>query len=364
MIQESHATLTFSLFDWLEVSGAPLADQLEERLQLLELADQWGFYAYHLAQHEGTPLSLDGSPSVVLASAIQRTERLRLVPTTYCLPWHNPLQLYHEICLLDHYSRGRLEVGVGRGASPIEGAYHGVTSVEQGRERAQEVLDILLSAFRADALTYQGQYFTYDGVELYDKPYQRPYPPLWYPSSNFDTVPYLARHGLHTSHNFAPNAVAKRHFDRYRELYAAHRPDGINVHAGPPRLGNTRHVYVAQTDAQALEEAGPAFALWAQHVSYLSGKFGNRPRDSLTLESRLANGTALVGSPDTVRRQIATMVEETGINYFLGVFSFGNLPFECMASSLRLFAFEVMPAFGGDPERRGVPATPMTGGAS
>src|SRR5579871_300355 len=91
-------SLEFGIFDWLEYQPhTALAETFEDRLRMLELADELGFYAYHLAQHEGTPLSLSGSPSVVIASAIQRTHRLRLVPTTYCLPWHNPLQLYHEI---------------------------------------------------------------------------------------------------------------------------------------------------------------------------------------------------------------------------------------------------------------------------
>lgn len=111
------------------------------------------------------------------------------MPTTYCLPWHNPLQLYHEICMLDQYSRGRLEVGIGRGASPIEGKYFGICDAEQARDKYREVLDILLCAFMHDELTYSGKYFNYSGVELYNKPFQKPHPPLWYPSSNYDSVP-------------------------------------------------------------------------------------------------------------------------------------------------------------------------------
>jgi alkanesulfonate monooxygenase SsuD/methylene tetrahydromethanopterin reductase-like flavin-dependent oxidoreductase (luciferase family) len=83
--------------------------------------------------------------------------------------------------------------------------------------------------------------------------------------------------------------------------------------------------------------------VWSGHISYLSGRFSNRPRDSLTLEARMANGTALVGSPDTVRRAVQEMVAETGINYFLGVFNFGNLSGERVERSMRLFATEVAP---------------------
>lgn len=341
----------FSLFDWLEHDGRPLGETLEDRLRMLEHAEALGFHAYHLAQHEGTPLSLNGAPSVVLAAVAARTQRLRLVPTTYCLPWFNPLRLYHEICLLDHLSRGRLEVGIGRGASPIEGRYYGIESVDQARSMAQEVMDILLLAFRSDVLTYHGKHFSYEGLELYDKPYQTPYPEFWYPSSNIESAEFIGAHGFHTSHNFAPNAVAKTHLDRVRAAYAAHASDAgrMNGHAASPHVTNTRHVYVAATDGQAIDEARPAFDLWAQHISHLSGRFSDRPRDGLSLEARIANGTALVGSPETVRKAVQAMVDETGINYFLGVFAFGNLPLDRVQRSMSLFAAEVIPAFATVP---------------
>jgi alkanesulfonate monooxygenase SsuD/methylene tetrahydromethanopterin reductase-like flavin-dependent oxidoreductase (luciferase family) len=349
--------LGFGIFDWIEHRNAPLRQILEQRLEMAEAADQLGFYAYHIAEHQGTPLSLDSSPSVIVASAAQRTRRLRLVPMTYVLPWYNPLRLYNEICLLDQLSGGRLEIGLGRGASPIEGAYFGVTSVEQAREVAAEALEILLLGFGNPVLAYEGKHFCYRGVELYNKPMQQPYPPIWYPSSNFDSVPFIAQHGFNTSHNFAPNAVARRHFDRYREVYEQHKhdPGRMNAHVAAPMLTNTRHIYVAVSDEQAVAEARDAFALWGEHISYLSGRFSDRPRDALTLESRMANGTAIVGSPETARSMIQEMVDETGINYFLGVFNFGDLAQDRVLSSMELFAREVMPAFS--PAEREVSST-------
>ena len=112
--------LQFGLFDWIEWDQAPASDIFEQRLQMLEYADQAGFFCYHLAEHHVTPLSVAPSPTVFLAAAAQRTQRLRLGPLVYLLPFYNPLRLLHEICMLDHLSRGRLELGVGRGISPGE----------------------------------------------------------------------------------------------------------------------------------------------------------------------------------------------------------------------------------------------------
>lgn len=338
--------LRFGIFDWLEHRGGPLDRVFESRLEMLELADEAGFYAYHVAEHQGTPLSLDSSPSVFLAAASQRTRRLRLGALVYCLPWYNPLRLYNEICMLDQLSKGRLEVGIGRGVSPIESAFYGVNDSDQAREMTAEALTVLIQGFRRGRLDYDGKYYHFDGVELWNHPYQQPYPPLWYPTSNIESVPYAAKHGFSTAHNFAPNSVARPHLERYREEWRAHKddPDRLNGHVASPLIGNSRHIYVGQSDDKAFEEAGPAFDLWAQHISYLSGRFSNRPRESLSLESRMANGTALVGSPETVRCKIQEMVDETGINYFLGVFNFGDLPQVSVTASMKLFAKEVMPS--------------------
>ena len=104
-----------------------------------------------------------------LGAASQRTTRLRLGALVFCLPWYDPLRLYHEICMLDQLSKGRLEVGVGRGVSPVESTYYGISSPEMAREKFQESLDILLRAFTSDSLEYEGKWYRYEGVELWNK---------------------------------------------------------------------------------------------------------------------------------------------------------------------------------------------------
>jgi alkanesulfonate monooxygenase SsuD/methylene tetrahydromethanopterin reductase-like flavin-dependent oxidoreductase (luciferase family) len=343
------STLKYGIFDWVEHREGPLDAVFEERLAMLDAADDLGFYAYHVAEHQGTPLSLDTSPSLILAAASQRTQRLRLGALVYCLPWYDPLRLYNEICMLDQLSKGRLDVGIGRGASPIESRYYGVKSSDQAREMAAESLEVLMQGFREGRLDFKGKHYSYDGVQLYNRPYQTPYPPLWYPTSNIESIPYVAAQGFNTSHNFATNEAARPFVALHKQTWLEHRddPGRLNAHVETPLVSNTRHVYVAPSDEQAVDEAREAFDVWSRHISYLSGRFSDRSRDSLALEKRMANGTALIGSPDTVRARVQEMVTETGINYVLGVFNFGNLPQERVLRSMRLFASEVMPGVAG-----------------
>ena len=63
------------------------------------------------------------SPSVFLAAVASRTKRLRFGPLVYTLALYHPLRLAEEICMLDQMSRGRLDIGVGKGISPIENGF-------------------------------------------------------------------------------------------------------------------------------------------------------------------------------------------------------------------------------------------------
>ncbi|HTE86097.1 MAG TPA: LLM class flavin-dependent oxidoreductase, partial [Dehalococcoidia bacterium] len=85
--------LRFGMFDWIDNSGLDVPDIYEQRLKMLEVADGAGFYCYHLAEHQLTPLSLAPSPGLFLSAAIQHTRRLHLGPLGYLLPLYSPIRL-------------------------------------------------------------------------------------------------------------------------------------------------------------------------------------------------------------------------------------------------------------------------------
>ena len=68
--------MDLGVFDHVDRYDIPLSRYYEERLRLVELCDACGFYAYHVAEHHGTPLGVAPSPSVFLAAVAQRSKRL------------------------------------------------------------------------------------------------------------------------------------------------------------------------------------------------------------------------------------------------------------------------------------------------
>ena len=65
--------MEFGVFDHLDRYGGALADYYEDRLRIVEAYDRAGFYAYHLAEHHGTPLSRIGATGAFLGAISQRT---------------------------------------------------------------------------------------------------------------------------------------------------------------------------------------------------------------------------------------------------------------------------------------------------
>jgi alkanesulfonate monooxygenase SsuD/methylene tetrahydromethanopterin reductase-like flavin-dependent oxidoreductase (luciferase family) len=347
--QADATPVQFGIFDWIDRNQLPLPDLYEQRLQCLEYADEAGFYCYHLAEHQATPLGMAPSPSVFLSAAIQRTRRLRLGPLVYLLPLYNPLRLVQEICMLDNMSRGRLEVGVGRGVSPYELAFYNVTP-QQSRTMFREALDVLISGLTNAAVSYAGEYYSFKDVRLHLEPCQRPYPPLWYPTDNTNSIQWLAEEGFNTITHYPPMATMRDLFDLYKRVWKEHcsNPKRLNAHVTDPKYGIVRHLYVAETDAQARSEAKAAFADFIDNFNYLrlvNGDTSGRAAYLADFEARLAEGLHIVGSPETVKTRVQEHLRITGSNYFVGSFFFGTLTREQTLRSMRLFAEEVMPTF-------------------
>ena len=221
------ATLTgdnieFGVFDHLDRTGPPLPDYYEDRLKIAEAYDRAGFYAYHLAEHHSTPLGMAPSPNVFLAAVAQRTRRLRFGPLVFALPLHHPLRLIEEICMLDQMSGGRLEIGFGRGASPIELAIYGVDP-DEAQDIYSEGVELILKGLTRRRLDFHGKHFDFDDVPMELEPLQKPHPPIWYGVHAPDSAERAAKRNLHVV-SLDPPAMARLSIERYRATWRPPHP--------------------------------------------------------------------------------------------------------------------------------------------
>ena len=341
------ADVAFGIFDHIERrKDEPLTETYEGRLKMLEVADKAGFHCYHLAEHHGTPLSMAPSPGIFLAAVAQRTRSLHFGPLVYLLPLYNPLRLAQEICMLDQLSGGRMEIGVGRGVSPFELAYFNVPFLES-EEIFNESLEVIVSALRNERVVHRGATYQIRGFPMALQPKQTPNPPFWYASTNPEKAEYAARRGMNLV-GIGPATVLKSVNQRYREVFADRwqGSKSFNPNITEPKVGVLRHCYVAETDAEALEVARPAYRMFHDNLQQLWRDFNTVATQIIgDVEVAAKHGAAIVGSPATIREEAARYFDQSGCNYQVLSFAWGGLTQEQSMRSLGLFTSEVMPFF-------------------
>ncbi|MGB7075780.1 MAG: LLM class flavin-dependent oxidoreductase [Xanthobacteraceae bacterium] len=330
--------MEFGVFDHLDRAGPALPDYYEDRLTIAEAYDRAGFYAYHLAEHHGTPLGMAPSPNIFLAALAQRTRRLRFGPMVFVVPLYHPLRLIEEICMLDQISGGRLEIGFGRGASVIELELYGADP-DAAQEIYTEGVELILKGLTHRRLNFRGKHFSFD-VPMELEPLQKPHPPIWYGVHAPDSAERAAKRGLHVV-SLDPPDMTRASIERYRATWRPPHPG-----AALPKLGLGRFVVVGKTDAKALTLARRAYPVWHQsftHLFRLMGRPQNHPRPA-DFDALMQRGQGIAGSPSTVTEFLAAQLAETQCNYLVGQYAFGDMTRDEALGSIGLFVDEVMPA--------------------
>jgi alkanesulfonate monooxygenase SsuD/methylene tetrahydromethanopterin reductase-like flavin-dependent oxidoreductase (luciferase family) len=332
--------LEFGIFDHVDRYDIPLAQFYEDRLKLIEAYDRAGIYGYHCAEHHSTPLGMSPSPSVYLSAIAQRTKWLRFGPLVYTLALYHPLRLAEEICMLDQMSRGRLQVGVGKGISPIEVGYYGVDYAKADRMFA-EAMTVLRQALTQESVNFEGEFYRYKDVPMELSPLQTPHPPFWYGVITPDSAGRSAKARYNILSN-GPAKVVRAITDRYRAAYQP--PPGGGEY---PKLGLNRFVMLADTEAEALAVARRAYKRWYANFMKLWLKH-NMPPTNVSyppeVEGQIALGVAVVGTPDQVAEKLRAQIAESGANYLVTRFAYGDLTLAESLRSLDLFQRHVMPA--------------------
>jgi alkanesulfonate monooxygenase SsuD/methylene tetrahydromethanopterin reductase-like flavin-dependent oxidoreductase (luciferase family) len=331
--------LEFGAVDHVDRQAKPIHETYDSRLKLVELYEKYGFSTFHITEHHFTPLGLAPSPLIFLAAASRITRRIRFAPLVLIATLYNPLRLAAEICMLDHLTKGRIEIGLGRGVSPYELGFFGVDAKE-APEIYKESVEVLMAALSQDVVNFHGKHFNFTDVPIELRPLQHPLPPVWYGTANPETAARAARENANIV-SLQRAADARVPIERFKqEWHAVHGGSGKKM----PHAGLTRHVYVGETDEQAEERGRFGFDKFFDSLEYLWRKFGATPI-GLGNAARSREDALVTGRPATVREKIARQIEESGANYFVARFAYGNLTHEESVRSLELFASEVMPHF-------------------
>ena len=340
------------------------ADEYASYIEQLVYAETLGFDALGVNEHHQTAYGMMPAPNLIASALIQRTKRVKIAVLGRALPLtNNPIWIAEEFSMLDNLSRGRLIAGFVRG---IGSEYH-ATGINPywSHERFQEAHDLIVAAWtRPGPFEFEGQHYNFRYVNLWPRPYQQPHPPIWIPSQGSSETIKWASHPSRKYPflvTFSAQDLVIRYLDMYREEARNH-----GYEADGNQLGWAAPIYVADTDERAKAEATQAIeSLFNEYLSmpwemllppgYMSLSSMQRTmkmRKSLgtlakrlTVDDLMASGTAVIGSPKTVRERIERVREKTGFNRLVSMLQFGVMPDDLAKRNMEMFAAEVMPHF-------------------
>ena len=201
-------------------------------------------------------------------------------------------------------------------------------------------MEVVMAALTKDVVDFHGKFFDFTNVPIELKPYQLPHPPMWYATNSPDSAARAARQNMNIV-CLVDAIEAGKVIRSYKESWnAVLGGSGKKM----PRAGITRFVYVGENDRHALERGEFGSRKFYESLVYLWRKF-NVTGLSLEEVIRSAAATLITGSPATVRVRIERELEESGANYYVPRFAYGNLSHDESVRSLELFTSEVMPHF-------------------
>src|SRR5215471_19455410 len=119
------------------------------------------------------------APIEAMTYAAACTQRLRLGCVVFVSTLYSPVHLAKSLSTLDQLSRGRIEVGVGTGGKVRPFAAFGVDP-DRYLARFNEGIAVMKALWTEPRVTFDGEFWQLRDAPMEPKPFQKPFPPLWF----------------------------------------------------------------------------------------------------------------------------------------------------------------------------------------
>ena len=328
-------------------SAEPSEDVYARAIDHAQAAEDLGFSNIWFAEHHFSTYGYLGRPVQLATFIAARTRRLRVGTAVIVVPLHHPLVVAEEIATLDLLAGGRVDIGLGRGYQYYEFERLGL-EMDSARARWDEAVDIIVKALEGKPFTYEGELYKIPETTIFPRPLQRPHPPIWVTAQSPASVEATVKRGFNLlTGGFG---VPVERMGEFRALFDRKIAE-LNP-ACVPQVGVQRAVYVTDDVADARDAA--EHARWNMRVTLSlrnhyeqvdAGRAVPVPAPNEPDTDDLLDRFLVIGTPDTVIRQIERIKDVVGINHFNCSFWFGDLSQARVMKSMQLFAREVMPAF-------------------
>ena len=355
---------------------------LEEAREITTYCDSnnWNsiWYTEHHFNHEG--MEACSNPLMMCADSAARTKQIRIGQACNVITFHNPIRLAEDIALLDQMSKGRVEIGIGRGI-------YGREAINMNKEADlkdqaknfrlfEETLTIMKKAWTEKFFSHKGEFYTYPTpnflwqhdmsppseefldtktneikkISVVPKPYQKPHPPIWQVVDGARSIDWAGKNGINTIMWIPTVKALKKRFEIYKN--AKTEAEGREVPMGEG-ISLVRDMFVAETMDEAKKLAGEHILNYMRWVCHWRG-LGNHmdPGEELPVTKGkldllnyefLHKRNLLFGTPDYVIEKINELKSELNLQNLLVWSNFPGVKHEDCMRSIKLFNDEVIP---------------------
>lgn len=334
---------------------------IQEAIEQVQLADRIGIdYAWAVEHHFLDEYSHCSASEVFLTALAAKTERIRVgFGIRQVIPNYNhPSRTAEAVAMLDLISNGRVEFGIGEGATRLELHGYGIPA-KRKRELSLEAAEQIANMMVMEPYPgYQGEGFSMPCRNVLPKPYQKPHPPMWLACTNRRTIEIAARNGMGAlAFTFVDPDEAKGWADTYYSIIKSDEcvPIGHSVNANIAMVaGFSLHADPAEASRRGMD----GFAFFRYAINALVANDAKPGRSRLWEEYQELRGRDLptigapgIGTPaDYVK--LCREFGDVGVDQIIFLQQGGKNRHEHICESLELFGREVLPEFTKGREER------------
>ena len=334
-----------------------------EALEQIVLADRLGYdHAWEVEHHFLDEYSHSSAPEVFLAAAASVTKNIRLGHgIRQVIPNYNhPARTAEGLATLDIMSNGRVEFGIGEGATRLELGGFNIPAKEKRAMAIEAGEQIANMMVHEPYPGFEGKYFSMPCRNVLPKPVQRPHPPMWMACTNRDTIRVAASLGVGAlAFSFVDPEEAKAWSEIYYGIIKSEecRPIGHSVNANIAMVSNFSlhrdREEAIRRGHEGFEFFGYALNALVAHDTvpgrtdiwgdYIKAR-GNRTQEVIDAAKRAEAIATGIGTPDDMRAHLRAF-QNAGVDQVIFMQQAGRNKHEHICESLELFAKEVMPEF-------------------
>ncbi|WP_285728054.1 LLM class flavin-dependent oxidoreductase [Psychromicrobium xiongbiense] len=344
--------MQFGIFSVSDVTRDPVsgqtpseAERIEAIVTIAKHAEEVGLDVFAVGEHHNPPF-FSSAPSTLLAHIAALTERLIVTTSTTLITTNDPVHIAEEYAMLQHLSKGRMDLMLGRGNTGPVYPWFG-KDIRESLPMALENYNLLHRLWREDVVDFEGKFRTpLQGFTATPRPLDDVPPFVWHGSIRTPEIAEQAAFygdGFFANNIFWPTGHYKRLIDFYRQRFE-HYGHGT---AREAMVGLGGQIYLAKNSQDAKREFRPYFDV--------APVYGHGP----SLEEFSEMTPLTVGSPQEVIEKTLSFRDWAGdYQRQLFLIDHAGLPLATVLKQLDILGEEVLPVLRAETAKLKDPAAP------